>query len=90
MLTAWDLPTPTRPFGPQTRTEIDEACYCRLWCKALKIDLKKKKGIFYVDGCFTCMSVYHMYVVPSEARRGHWVPELELQVAVSLFVGTEC
>lgn len=29
----------------------------------------------------------HAFLVPEEPRRGHWIPELELQVVASLHVG---
>lgn len=33
--------------------------------------------------------MYHMYTVPIEARKGHQIPpDLELQMSVSLHVGT--
>lgn len=32
------------------------------------------KDIFYVYECFVCMRVYHVCVVPVEARRGVWSP----------------
>lgn len=36
--------------------------------------LKNYLFLFYVHGCFTCTWICIMYIVPSEARRGHWNP----------------
>jgi hypothetical protein len=34
------------------------------------------------------MSVYHMYTMPMQARKGRWIPlELQLQTVVSCHVG---
>jgi hypothetical protein len=44
---------------------------------------------FYMYECFACTNVWvpHASLVPTEARRGCWIPELEFQLVVSSPLG---